>query len=58
MEQVVYQKTVAAILLEYHAWFFHQFPITTTGDIEVRICYDENFNNEAVAVEHVQLYVQ
>ena len=39
-------------------WFFRQFPITTTGDIEVRICYDENFSNEAVVVEHIQLYVQ
>ena len=39
-------------------WFFRQFPITTTGDIEVRICYDERFTNEAVAVEQIQLYVQ
>ena len=39
-------------------WFFRQFPTTTTGDIEVRICYDEGFSNEAVAVEEIQLYVQ
>ena len=39
-------------------WFFRQFPITTTGDIEVRICYDELFTNEAVVVEQIQLYVQ
>ena len=39
-------------------WFFHQFPITTTGDIEVRICYDEGFANEAVVVEQIQLYAQ
>ena len=39
-------------------WFFRQFPTTTTGDIEVRICYDEHFSNEAVAVEQIQLYVQ
>ena len=39
-------------------WFFRQFPASTTGDIEVRICYDEGFNNEAVAVEQVQLYIQ
>ena len=39
-------------------WFFRQFPTTTTGDIEVRICHDERFSNEAVAVEEIQLYVQ
>ena len=39
-------------------WFFRQFPTSTTGDIEVRICYDEGFANEAAAVEQIQLYVQ
>ena len=39
-------------------WFFRQFPTTTTGDIEVRICYDEGFSNEAVAVEQIQFYMQ
>ena len=39
-------------------WFFHQFPIPTTGDIEVRICHDEEFDNEGVAVEQIQIYVQ
>ena len=39
-------------------WFFRQFPVTVTGDIEVRICYDEAFSNEAVVVEQIQLYVQ
>jgi len=39
-------------------WFFRQFSTITTGDIEVRICYDEVFNNEAVVVEQIQLYVQ
>ena len=39
-------------------WFLRQFPTTTTGDIEVRICYDELFVNEAVAVEQIELYVQ
>ena len=37
-------------------WFFRQFPTTTTGYIEVRICYDKTFNNEAVVVEQIQLY--
>ena len=39
-------------------WFFRHFPTNTTGDIEIRICYDEPFSNEAVAVEQIQLYVQ
>ena len=39
-------------------WFFHQFPTPTTGDIEVRICYDQEFADEGVAVEQLQLYVQ
>ena len=39
-------------------WFFRQFPVTTTGDIEVRICRDQAFSNEGVAVEQLQLYVQ
>ena len=38
-------------------WFFRKFPIAKTGDIEVRICYDELFSNEAVVVEQIQLYV-
>ena len=40
-------------------WFFRQLPIITTAeDIEVRICYDEGFNNEAALVNQIQLYVQ
>ena len=39
-------------------WFFRQFPVTTTGDIEVRICRDQAFSDEGVAVEQLQLYVQ
>ena len=39
-------------------WFFRQFPTTTTGDIEVRICHDQTFVDEGVAVEELQLYVQ
>ena len=59
MEQVVYLKTVVAIMLVTRLpWFFRQFPVTTTGDIEVRICRDETFVDEGVAVKHLQLYVQ
>ena len=39
-------------------WFFRQFPTTTTGDIKVRICYDQPFGNEGAAFENLQLYVQ
>ena len=39
-------------------WFFRQFPVTTNGDIEVRICRDQVFADEGVAVEQLQLYVQ
>ena len=39
-------------------WFFCQFPVTTNGDIEVRICRDQVFADEGVAVEQLQLYVQ
>ena len=39
-------------------WFFRQFPATTTGDIEVRICRDQHFGDEDIAVEELQLFVQ
>ena len=39
-------------------WFFRQFPMRLNGNIEVRICYDQTFHDEAVAVEQVELYVQ
>ena len=39
-------------------WFFRQFPTTTTGNIEVRICHDQGFADEGAAVEQLQLYVQ
>ena len=39
-------------------WFFRQFPVALNGNIEVRICYDQTFRDEALAVEQIQLYVQ
>ena len=39
-------------------WFLHQFPMILKGDVEARICYDQDFADEAVVVEQVQLYVQ
>ena len=39
-------------------WFFRQFPVKVKGEIEVRICQDQAFNDEGVALEQVELYVQ
>jgi len=39
-------------------WFYHQIPLTSNKNIEVRICYDEAFSNEGVLVKELQLYVQ
>ena len=39
-------------------WFFHKFPTTTVGNIEIRICHDQPFSDEGVVVEHLQLYIQ
>ena len=40
-------------------WFFQQLPVKeSTSSIEVRICSDESFANEAVAIEQLQLYIQ
>ena len=39
-------------------WFYRQFPIAQQDDIEVRICTDSSFNDETVAVDQLQLFVQ
>ena len=39
-------------------WFQREFVLQQYGDIEVRICYDQNFSDEAVLVDQVQLFVQ
>ena len=39
-------------------WFFRQFPIPIIGNLEVRICSDQEFANEAAILEQIQLYVQ
>jgi len=39
-------------------WFFRQFPVKVNGDIEVRICHDQTYDDESVAVEQLQLYIQ
>ncbi len=39
-------------------WFYKRLPQTTTDDIEVRVCRDEESNMEDVAVELIEIYVQ
>ena len=38
-------------------WFSRQFCMAQQDDIEVRMCADEPFNIEAVAVDQLQLFV-
>ena len=39
-------------------WFFRQFPVPITGDIEVRICRDQSRSDEEVLVEEMYIYIQ
>ena len=39
-------------------WFFRQFSVPITGDIEVRICRDQNNSDEEVLVEEMYIYIQ
>ena len=39
-------------------WFCKQLPQTTTDDIEVRYCRDEDISNEDTPVERVELYIR
>ena len=40
-------------------WFFQQLPVKESApSIEVRICNDQGFNDEGVAIEQLQLYIQ
>ena len=38
-------------------WFYRQLPKPEYGSIEVRICRDQNFNDEDLTVEQMELYV-
>ena len=38
-------------------WFIRSFPVSQQADIEVRICRDESYGNEATLVDQLQLYV-
>ena len=39
-------------------WFYQQLLLTSSDNIEVRICYDEEFGHEGVLVKELQLYVR
>ena len=39
-------------------WFYHQLSDNTQDDVEVRICTDEPFNNEAIFINSLELYVE
>ena len=39
-------------------WFFRRFTEPEKGAVEVRICRDEAYSNEATLLEQVQLYIQ
>ena len=39
-------------------WFYRQFPVARQDDIEARICTDAIFDNEAVAIDQLYLFVQ
>ena len=39
-------------------WFYRQIPLTTSEDVETRICRDETSSSENVLVRELQLYIQ
>ena len=39
-------------------WFFKQLPQPTTEDIEMRVCRDEDSDNEDILIEIVEIYAQ
>ena len=40
------------------SWFYHQLSQSTQDDVEVRICTDQSYNDEAILVASLELYVQ
>ena len=38
-------------------WFFRQFAMPQSEDIEARLCRDESYANEATVIDQLQLYV-
>ena len=41
-----------------HAWFYRQLPQPTTDDIEMRVCRDEDRDNEDILIQSVDIYIQ
>ena len=39
-------------------WFYKQLPHSTTDDIEIRVCSDEERSNEDVRIEKIHIFVQ
>jgi hypothetical protein len=39
-------------------WFYKQLPQPTTDDIEIRVCRSDTSQQEDIAIEIVQIYVQ
>ena len=39
-------------------WFYRELPQSTTDDIEMRVCRDEERDDEDIAIEVVEIYVQ
>ena len=39
-------------------WFYRQLPQTTTDNIEMRVCTNENRNDEDIAIEMVDIFVR
>ena len=39
-------------------WFYRELDTATTDDIEVLVCTDQDFGDEAVLVDQLELYVQ
>ena len=38
-------------------WFYKELPQPTTDDIEMRVCRDENVDNEDIAIEIIEIYI-
>ena len=39
-------------------WFYRELPQSTTDDIEMRVCRDEDRDNEDIVIEVVEIYVR
>jgi len=39
-------------------WFYRQLPTSEYEDLEVRICKDQHYNDEAIMIEKLQLFIQ